>query len=557
MNKISSIRKGSRKIVEINFDSLQSDDIMFHKDGYWLRCCGAPMNGVVMDADGDAYVAHNLQSNVKPYVEVSSTCRILYIPGARHIERNDMLDDLDYVTGFSLAVGNDIDAALLAMADGVKLINDMPGVPAGRYIDTPENRKVIEAAIKKDPSLMVSENEEKLSRAVVGTGNRYKAALLAVLNAIEDEGFNVDIYNQEGKGDCGIEIEAWTDNGVDMIHFIDLRDAKETTDIFAIFDEIGKIAAHFDPEEEIRVHMEDNSFRSAFTYRQAGEDFENWGDKLNALAGRIDYVVDCCESFLQIERDTEQNFSLSDIWALASEAYAPIVNDSVNVLNFESQEALHQWLEEKKKWQGSMVAFRDWLTNLFNDGVTAIQVDGEDVDYWECYEAVEGEDVETTEAKGNETQKSSLRNCDTCAKKDNCSNRLDCLAGVIPCLWEPGINYVPDIPNDDPGDDTPMAVMIERSHDDGITKKDIMGILHEMELLGFADDEEYVPLYIEAETSYAFGLMAMSVADECLNFEVDQNSDFAKAAIAVMDDMALETPNKLYTFDGVRTLLHR
>ena len=513
MNKISSIRKGSRKIVEINFDSLQSDDIMFHKDGYWLRCCGAPINGVVMDADGDAYVAHNLQSNVKPYVEVSSTCRILYIPGAWHIERNDMLDDLDYVTGFSLAVGNDIDAALLAMADGVKLINDMPGVPAGRYIDTPENRKVIEAAIKKDPSLMVSENEEKLSRAVVGTGNQYKAALLAVLNAIEDEGFGVSIYNQEGKGDCGIEIEAWTDNGVDMIHFIDLRNAREATDIFAITKEILEISRYFDPDEEIRVHMEGDSFRSTFTYRQAAEDFEAWKEKLNTLAERINYVADCCDCFLQVEPDTEQNFSLSDVWALATEDYAPVIKEGFNILNFESEAALHQWLKEQKEKQGSMVAFRDWLTNLFNDGETAIQIDGEDVDYWGCYEAVD--DSENDDLGDGAAE------------------------------------------NEPYSDDMPMAIMIEKSHDDGITKKDILGILHEMELLGVPEDEEFVPLYIEAEFGYAFGLMIMSAAEEKLDFCVDQHSDYAQAAIAVMDDMKLERADHLYAFNGVKTRLHR
>lgn len=39
-------------------------------------------------------------------------------------------------------------------------------------------------------------------------------------------------------------------------------------------------------------------------------------------------------------------------------------------------------------------------------------------------------------------EKSSYRNCSTCAKKDNCNNRLNCLAGVIPLSWRPGVNYV-------------------------------------------------------------------------------------------------------------------
>lgn len=40
-------------------------------------------------------------------------------------------------------------------------------------------------------------------------------------------------------------------------------------------------------------------------------------------------------------------------------------------------------------------------------------------------------------------EKSSYRNCETCAKKDNCTNLLNCLAGVIPLLWKPGPNYKP------------------------------------------------------------------------------------------------------------------
>ena len=42
-------------------------------------------------------------------------------------------------------------------------------------------------------------------------------------------------------------------------------------------------------------------------------------------------------------------------------------------------------------------------------------------------------------------EKSSYRNCETCAKKDHCTNRLNCLCGVIPLLWKPGINYEPPL----------------------------------------------------------------------------------------------------------------
>jgi hypothetical protein len=57
-----------------------------------------------------------------------------YIPGALHIERDDSL----------FIYPNDIAAARAAEADGVKLIYGLPYIPDGMYIDTPENRSVIE-----------------------------------------------------------------------------------------------------------------------------------------------------------------------------------------------------------------------------------------------------------------------------------------------------------------------------------------------------------------------------------------------------------------------------
>lgn len=107
-------------------------------------------------------------------------------------------------------------------------------------------------------------------------------------------------------------------------------------------------------------------------------------------------------------------------------------------------------------------------------------------------------------------------------------------------------------------EDKLMAVMVERCNCDGITRRDIMDILSEMEReLGYDDDEEFVPVMVEGEHGYAFGLMLMAAADEIRHYELGKTSFFAEEVAAVLNAMNLETENQLYTFGGVRTHLYR
>ena len=43
-----------------------------------------------------------------------------------------------------------------------------------------------------------------------------KLALKAILNAIDESGFRVILYTENGK-ECGFEIEDWTPRGVDSL----------------------------------------------------------------------------------------------------------------------------------------------------------------------------------------------------------------------------------------------------------------------------------------------------------------------------------------------------
>ena len=85
-------------------------------------------------------------------------------------------------------------------------------------------------------------------------------------------------------GECvGIEMEQWTDGGVDMIHLIDGRD-RDMNDPDWWKDELEAISEAFDVDEEVDINRQDEKYRSAFTYRQSVEDFENYDKWLKGIA---------------------------------------------------------------------------------------------------------------------------------------------------------------------------------------------------------------------------------------------------------------------------------
>lgn len=102
-----------------------------------------------------------------------------------------------------------------------------------------------------------------------------------IVDTIEAEDFSLTWYDENGIV-CGAEIETWTEGGVDMIHFIDLR-GKGINDADAWMDELEAIIGNFDVDDEIDTHRQDPSYRSAFTYRVAVHDFEEYEERLRGL----------------------------------------------------------------------------------------------------------------------------------------------------------------------------------------------------------------------------------------------------------------------------------
>ncbi len=80
-------------------------------------------------------------SSEKGYVFAIAVGSEFYIPDAVHIERDDEL----------FLFADDEQAAQAAERDGVRLIYGMEHVPDGVYVDTPENREVIQKNLEAYP----------------------------------------------------------------------------------------------------------------------------------------------------------------------------------------------------------------------------------------------------------------------------------------------------------------------------------------------------------------------------------------------------------------------
>ena len=110
-----------------------------------------------------------------------------------------------------------------------------------------------------------------------------KEAILHQCEAFLDEN-NIYHSRYEENGECvGIIMEQWTEGGVDMMHLIDGRD-RDMNEPDWWKDELEAIYEAFDVDEEIDINRQDEKYRSAFTYRQSVEDFEDYDKWLKGIA---------------------------------------------------------------------------------------------------------------------------------------------------------------------------------------------------------------------------------------------------------------------------------
>lgn len=80
-----------------------------------------------------------------------------------------------------------------------------------------------------------------------------------------------------------IELEAWTQGGVDMLIYLDRDDKKNAT---TQFEEYVK---NFNMDDEIDVLRQDKSYKNNFTIKDSVEDFEKWIEFLNDILKELKY----------------------------------------------------------------------------------------------------------------------------------------------------------------------------------------------------------------------------------------------------------------------------
>ena len=100
---------------------------------------------------------------------------------------------------------------------------------------------------------------------------------------ILEELFNIS------EGTNEIELESWTNGGVDMFITID-KNSYNT-----LLEQLKEFVENFDIDEEIEIHRKDENYKRNFTIRESITDFENW----------VDYIVKNCISQLEEEYNNE------------------------------------------------------------------------------------------------------------------------------------------------------------------------------------------------------------------------------------------------------------
>lgn len=105
-----------------------------------------------------------------------------------------------------------------------------------------------------------------------------------IIKAIEEFNFNVKLLSENGMIN-GMEIETWTEGGVDMIHTIYFFD-----DYQKIYDKdnvnkaIDELYENFSIDEEIDLYRQDKRYKNDFTIRESLEDFEKYHNRLKDLS---------------------------------------------------------------------------------------------------------------------------------------------------------------------------------------------------------------------------------------------------------------------------------
>lgn len=99
----------------------------------------------------------------------------------------------------------------------------------------------------------------------------------------------VELFNiSESAND--LELESWTDGGVNMFIGIDKNSDNN------LLEQLERFVENFDIDEEIDIHRQDTDYRRRFTIRESIRDFENW----------VDYIEECISKLEEYNNEEEE-----------------------------------------------------------------------------------------------------------------------------------------------------------------------------------------------------------------------------------------------------------
>lgn len=78
----------------------------------------------------------------------------------------------------------------------------------------------------------------------------------------------------------GMEMETWTDGGVNMLVWLENEDN--------LLEDFKEFVENFDVDYEIELHREGESYRNAFSLRESLNDFEDYAKWLKKIVGIIE-----------------------------------------------------------------------------------------------------------------------------------------------------------------------------------------------------------------------------------------------------------------------------
>jgi hypothetical protein len=131
--------------------------------------------------------------------------------------------------------------------------------------------------------IIIRHNEEQNPSELLKEAIKEVKSYSKVIDKLEENDIQFDEYEEEGKL-AGYELNTYTDNGVNMIVFLDFRDTNLNPKLAEnVINKFKDYVNSIDIDEEIELYRQSEAFRNAFTIRESLEDFEDWKKKLSKI----------------------------------------------------------------------------------------------------------------------------------------------------------------------------------------------------------------------------------------------------------------------------------